>query len=67
MGSFGISEGNITGRKKIIEPTDYGLATTPSGEVARLLASTSSEQGLTREAQAAFLGWGLGLNALRTI
>ena len=67
MGSFGISEGNITGRKKIKEPTDYGLATTPSGEVARLLASTSSEWGLNREMRAACIEWGLGLNALRTI
>ena len=66
-GSFGILEGNITGRKKIIEPTDYALAMTPSGEVARSLASTSSELGLNREMWAACIEWGLGLNALRTI
>ena len=60
-------EGNITGRKKIIEPTDYGLAMTPSGEVAQTLTSAKSNRELNREVRAACMGWGLGTNALRTI
>ena len=67
MGSFGISEGKITGRKKKENPHITRLDTTPSGEVARTLASTSSEQGLNREIQVASLGCRLGLNALRKI
>ena len=51
MGSFGISEGNITGG----EPTDYAPTVTPSGEVVQMLASASSEWGLNTEAQAALL------------
>ena len=43
------------------------LATTPSGEVARKLRSASSEQELNREVQAVCAGWGLDLNAPRTI
>ena len=67
MGSFGISGSNITGRKKKKIPQITHLAASSSEEAAQTLAPASSEQGLTREAQAAFLGWGLGLNALRTI
>ena len=36
-------------------------------EVAQSLVSTSSEQGLNREAWAGCIEWGLDLNALRTI
>ena len=54
VGSFGISEGNITGRKKR-NPQIMRLTTTPSREVASMLASTSSKQGLKREVQAALL------------
>ena len=56
MGSFGISEGNITGRrkKKKTQQTKH-LTATPSREVAQTLVSTSGEQGLNREAQAALL------------
>ena len=43
------------------------LATTSSGEVAWMLESASSKQGLNREALNAGLGWGQGLHALRTI
>ena len=43
------------------------LAVTPSGEVAQMLTSTSSERGLNREAWAVCTRWGLGLNALRAI
>ena len=56
---------NWEGKKKIPQITH--LAASSSEEAAQTLAPASSEQGLTREAQAAFLGWGLGLNALRTI
>ena len=58
VGSFGISEGNITGRKKLKKkkPTTMGLTTTPSREVAQMLASASSEWELNREAWAACLG-----------
>ena len=55
VGSFGISEGNITGRgKKKIQSTR--VTATPSKEVAQMLASATSEQGLDREARAACLG-----------
>ena len=43
------------------------LTTTPSREVAQMLASTTSKQGLNREVWVACLGQELGLNALRTI
>ena len=57
MGSFGISEGNITGReKKKKKPEMRHLAATPSREVAQRPASASSEQGLNREAPAACIG-----------
>ena len=70
MGSFGISEDNITGRKKKKKkknPHIMQLAAIPSGEVDRTLVSASSEQGPNREAWASPIGWGPGLNALRTI
>ena len=55
--SFEISEGNTTGRgkKKARNPQNMRLTTTPSGEVAQTLSSTTSERGLDREAQAALL------------
>ena len=57
MGSFGISEGNITGReKKKKNPQNTHLTTTVSGEVAQMLMSATSEWGLDREARAACLG-----------
>ena len=53
MGSFGISEGNITGREKNnTHPQITCLTTTPSREE---LASATSKQGLNREARAALL------------
>ena len=69
MGSFGILEGNINGREKK-EPTDYAssLDSQQRGNPPALrLVSTSIEQELNREAWAACIGWGPGLNALRTI
>ena len=54
--NFGISEGNITGRKKKRNPQNTRLTTTPSGEVAQMLTSTTSEWVLDREAWAACLG-----------
>ena len=56
FGNFGISEGNITGRKKKRNPQNTRLTTTPSGEVAQMLTSTTSEWALDREAWAACLG-----------
>ena len=60
MGSFGISEGNITGREKKKNkqksPQKMCLTTTPSGEVAQMLASAISEQGLDRAGMVACLG-----------
>ena len=55
MGSFGISEGNITGRKKKKNPQIMCLTTTPSREVGHMLASATSKQGLNREVQATLL------------
>ena len=57
---------NREGKKKR-NPQITGLDATPSGQVDRMLMSTSSEQGRNRELLAARLGCGLGLNALRTI
>jgi len=58
VGSFGISNGNTTGRKKKKErkPQITHLTTTPSREIAQTLRSTSSELGLNSEAQADCLG-----------
>ena len=76
VGSLGVSEGDITGRKKEKKkknPQNTRLTATPSGEVAQTLTSTSREQGLTREARAASLVLRVrryqvpGLNALRAI
>ena len=50
MGSFGISEGNITERKEKKSPQNRRLTATPSREVAQTLASATSEQGLDRGA-----------------
>ena len=59
MRSFGISEGNITGRgrkkKKKKTPQNMSLTATPSGEVAQMLTSASSEQGLNRVLPVALL------------
>ena len=56
VGSFEISEGNITrrGEKKI--PQNTRLTTTPNREVAQMLMSATSEWGLNREVQVACLG-----------
>ena len=53
--------------KKKKNPQIMRLAATPSGEVAQTLTSISSKQGLNKEARDVCIGWGLGLNALRTI
>ena len=55
VGSFGISEGNITGGKKKKQKQDMCLTTTTSGETAQTLKSASSEWELDREAWAASL------------
>ena len=55
VGSFGISEGNITGRGRKQNPQITCLTATPSGEVAQMLVSTTSKPGLNREAWAALL------------
>ena len=52
MGSFGISEHNIIGRKHTHTHThtqNTRLTTTPSREVAQTLVSATSKQGLDRE------------------
>ena len=74
MGNFGILEGNITRRKKQTNkqtkktnPQITWLARTSRREVAWMLESASSEQGMNRKARFACVGWRLGLNALRTI
>ena len=54
MGSFGISESNIT-RRGEKPPQNRHLTTTSSGEVAQMLASTTSEQRMDREVRAASL------------
>ena len=49
MGSFGISEGNITGRKtKQNKTQSRRLAATAIGEVTQMLASATSERRLDR-------------------
>ena len=53
VGSFGILQGNITGREKK-EPTAYALAATSSREVAQTLELARSR--LKREVQDAGLG-----------
>ena len=56
VGSFGISEDNITGRKKKKTPQNTRLTATPSREVAQTLPSAGSEQGLNKEVWVAYLG-----------
>ena len=51
MGSFRISEGNITGRTKKKKKKTYR-----SREIPQMLTSASSERGLNREVWAACLG-----------
>ena len=63
--SFGISEGNITRRKK--NPQNMRLTPTPSRDVAQMLVTATSKQGLDREARVPCLGKGPGLNTPRTI
>ena len=65
MGSFGISEGNITSRETHTHNTHR--TATPSREVAQMFMLATSEWGLDREAWVAHLGLGPGLNDLRTI
>ena len=48
-GSFGISQGNITIRKKKKNAQNTRLTSTTSGEVAQRLASATSKRGLDRE------------------
>ena len=65
-GSFRISEGNITRRKKKQrkkKTQNICVTITPNGEVAQTLAPTTGKQGLNREAPAALLR----VSALRTI
>ena len=57
VGSFGISEGKITGRKKKNPQNKNScLTATASREVAQMLEFTTSEWGLDREAWASCLG-----------
>ena len=51
MGSFEISETNITGREKTKykKPQITCLTATPSREVTQMLVSTASKQELNRE------------------
>ena len=60
MGSFEISEGNITWsgkkKKKKTQATEYTPNCTPSREVDQMPTSTTSKWGLNREAWAAYLG-----------
>ena len=71
MGSFGISEGNITSRETHTHNTHR--TATPSREVAQMLVLATSERGLDREAGAGQGGAGCmlrvrpRLNDLRTI
>ena len=66
-GSFGISEGNLTGRKNKWNPQITCLKATPSRKVPQTLASATSEWGRNGEERAHCLGWGPSLNALRAI
>ena len=57
VGNFGISEGNITGRReKKKKKQNMFLTTTQSREVTQTITSTTSKQGLDRNLQAACLG-----------
>ena len=55
MGSFGVSEGNITRREKKENPQNTHLTSNTSreGEVAQMLTSNISELGVGRQARAA--------------
>ena len=56
MGNFGISEGNITRRRKKTKtknPQNAHRTATASGEVAQMLMSATSRQGLDREVKVA--------------
>ena len=46
MGSFGISEGNIIGMEEKKKNRIHALTTTPSGEIAQMLMSATSQQGV---------------------
>ena len=46
VGSFGISEGNITGRKKKKKNQNMRPTATGNREIAQTLVSAASEQGL---------------------
>ena len=71
MPSFGSTEGNITGRKKINKQLKIAdcepYSNYPSGEAVQMPASATSKRGLGREAWAALLRVRSGLNALRAI
>ena len=56
VGSFGISEGNITGREKQNKTQNACLTSTFSAEVAQMFALTTNKQRLDREVQNACLG-----------
>ena len=54
MGSFGISDSNITQRKTNKKNTqNRGLTTSASQEIAQKLASATSEWGMSREVRVA--------------
>ena len=55
-GLWGISEGNITGREKQNKTQNTHLITTPSGKVAQMLTSATSERGLNRKVWVACSG-----------
>ena len=55
VGSFGISEGNITGKENKKQKQNMCLTTTPSREVAQMLTSASTRE-LDKEVRVAFLG-----------
>ena len=70
MGSFEISEGNITGRGKNKTKTktqNTCLTATPNGKVAQMLASTRSQWGAEQGGMGSMLRVRNGPNALRTI
>ena len=58
VGTFGISEDNITGRRKkfINNPQNTCLTVSPRGEIAQALVSATSKQGPGREVRVACLG-----------
>ena len=56
VGSFGISDGNITRREKKPNTQYSRLTATPSGEVVQMLTSDTSDERLDREVRAACSG-----------